>query len=287
MSTGNLSSTTDRERLREHFSAENTPSRWDDLWSTGTFLPWDRGTPNPALIDVLSTKQEYLGPPIVEEDGKQRRKKALVPGCGKGYDVFLFAAFGYDAYGLEGSPNAIKACEGFRKEAEGKEEYAIRDQKAGRGSVKFVLGDFFSKTWEKEIDTKGDEEEEVKFDVIYDYTFLCALEPKSRPAWSQRMYDLLHPKGNLICLEFPTYKEPSTGGPPWALPPEVYENLLPYPGEELKYNEEGYVIKEGKELSGKSMVRVAHWQPDRTHEIGKGTDWVGIWQHQVCPPRVL
>lgn len=67
----------------------------------------------------------------------------------------------------------------------------------------------------------------------------------------------------------------------------MYENLLPYPGEELKYDEEGYVIKEGKELTDKSMVRVAHWQPDRTHEIGKGTDWVGIWQHQACPPRVL
>lgn len=169
MSAGTLSSKTDRDRLRDHFSTENTPARWDELWSTGTFLPWDRGTPNPALIDVLSTKQEYLGSPLVEEDGKQRRKKALVPGCGGGYDVFLFAAFGYDAYGLEGSPNALKACEGFRNEAEGKEEYAIRDEKAGRGSVKFVLGDFFSKEWEGEVGG-GSKNEEVKFDVIYDYT---------------------------------------------------------------------------------------------------------------------
>lgn len=165
MSTGDIANKSDRDRLRDHFSTENTPSRWDDLWSTGTWLPWDRGTPNPALIDVLTTKQAYLGPPVIEEDGKQRRKKALVPGCGKGYDVFLFAAFGYDAYGLEGSSNAIKACETFRGDAEGKEEYAIRDEKAGRGSVKFVLGDFFSKEWEKEVG-----EEEVKFDVIYDYT---------------------------------------------------------------------------------------------------------------------
>lgn len=134
MSTPNPSNKTDRERLRDHFLTENTPSRWDDLWSTGTWLPWDRGTPNPALIDVLSTKTEYLGSPLVQDgNGKSRRKKALVPGCGKGYDVFLFAAFGYDAYGLEGSPNAIKACEGFRSEAEGKEEYKIRDEKAGRG----------------------------------------------------------------------------------------------------------------------------------------------------------
>ncbi|QDS71118.1 hypothetical protein FKW77_009658 [Venturia effusa] len=263
MSTGDIANNPDRERLRQHFQTGNTPSRWDELWSRGTFLPWDRGTPNPALIDVLSkehgfTQQDsnqtnqppFLGPPVTEQNGKKRRKKALVPGCGKGYDVFLFAAFGYDAYGVEGSANAIKACEGFREEAEGREEYKVRDERVGRGE------------------------------------FLCALEPKSRPAWSQRMYDLLHPKGSLICLEFPTYKEPSTGGPPWALPPEVYENLLPYPGEELTYNADGYVIEKRKEPNNKSMVRVAHWQPDRTHEIGKGTDWIGIWQHRANSPRI-
>ena len=162
--SGDLASKTDRERLRDHFAASNTPSRWDDLWSTGTWLPWDRGTPNPALIDVLSTKSEFLGSALVtDQNGKTRRKRALVPGCGKGYDVFLFAAFGYDAFGLEGSKNAVKACEGFRGEAEGKEEYKIRDAEAGRGEVNFVLGDFFSKEWEKETGEGG-------FDVIYDYT---------------------------------------------------------------------------------------------------------------------
>jgi hypothetical protein len=93
------------------------------------------------------------------------------------------------------------------------------------------------------------------------------------------MSNLLAPSGNLVCLEFPTYKEPSTGGPPWALPPAVYEMLLPRPGEEIQYDEEGYVVKEEKVPSDKGLTRVAHWQPDRTHEIGKGTDWVGIWKH--------
>jgi hypothetical protein len=94
------------------------------------------------------------------------------------------------------------------------------------------------------------------------------------------MSDLLAPKGHLVCLEFPTYKEPSTGGPPWALPPAVYEMLLPRPGEDIKYDEQGYVVKEEKGSSETGLVRVAHWQPDRTHEIGKGTDWVGIWRHR-------
>jgi hypothetical protein len=94
------------------------------------------------------------------------------------------------------------------------------------------------------------------------------------------MSDLLTTTGSLICLEFPTYKEPSTGGPPWTLTPDVYQMLLPRPGEEIKYDEAGYVVKEEKEPSSKGLVRVAHWKPDRTHEIGKGTDFVGIWNHR-------
>jgi methyl halide transferase len=161
---GDISEPDDRERLRQHFLERNDPKRWDDLWSKGDFLPWDRGTPNPALVDLLTTRKDLLGSALTTDaDGKSRRKRAVVPGCGKGYDVFLLAAFGYDAFGLEGSENAIKACEGFRSEAQTKEEYNVRNESAGRGEVTFVHGDFFSQDWEKEVGTGG-------FDVIYDYT---------------------------------------------------------------------------------------------------------------------
>lgn len=151
-------------RLRDHFVEKNTPDKWDDLWKDGSFLPWDRRTPNPALVDVLSTRKDLLGDPnITDADGKKRRKKALVPGCGRGYDVYLFAAFGYDAYGLEGSKHALEACEKFREEADEKEEYAVRDKESGKGEVKFVYGDFFSEDWERDTGDGG-------FDVIYDYT---------------------------------------------------------------------------------------------------------------------
>ncbi|KAA6414026.1 MAG: thiol methyltransferase [Lasallia pustulata] len=73
------------------------------------------------------------------------------------------------------------------------------------------------------------------------------------------------PAANLICLEFPTYKDPSLGGPPFGLSPAVYVEHLSHPGEELPPG---------------GLERVAHWQPERTHEIGKGTDWVSVWRHQ-------
>jgi SAM-dependent methyltransferase len=158
-----------RTRLQEHFAHSDPsvhPSRWDDLWKTQDFLPWDRGTYSPALADVLTQRRDLLGDPTVIDDstGVKRRKRALVPGCGKGYDVLLLASFGYDSYGVEASAYAVKACEKYAEEAV--EGYMARDPAVGSGSVKFLYGDFFKDEWVGEVDGGLGE----GFDVIYDYT---------------------------------------------------------------------------------------------------------------------
>lgn len=113
--------------------------------------------------------------------------------------------------------------------------------------------------------------------------FLCALPPSIRPAWALRQSQLLAPapRGNLVCLEFPTYKDPSTRGPPFGVTPETYVEHLRHPGESIAYDENGYVKKShsGK-VNPMALERVAHWQPQRTHEIGKGTDSISVWRHQ-------
>lgn len=165
-----------RERLRQHFlngDPSTHPSRWDDLWKTGDFLPWDRGTPNPALVDTLEQRTELLEPAITTDPatGLKRRKRALVPGCGKGYDVLLLASFGYDAYGVEASANAVKACE--KHAAEQADKYPARNTEVGSGSVKFVFGDFFKDEWIAGVNGELRE----GFDLVYDYTvgYLCAI----------------------------------------------------------------------------------------------------------------
>ncbi|EOD45834.1 putative thiol methyltransferase protein [Neofusicoccum parvum UCRNP2] len=289
--------TTDaREKLLAHFSGTASGeqgARWDDLWKEGDFLPWDRGFPNPALHELLATHvfpnphrdvakdiRPMVPAPVDKASG--RRRKALVPGCGKGYDVVALAAAGYDAWGLEVSPNAVEAA---KKWVEGVKEsnwkkYETIDKEVGRGSANFVVGDFFKDDWLKEVGG-------TQFDLIYDYTFLSALPPDLRPAWSLRMSRLLSHEDHtaLICIEFPTYKPPSTGGPPFGLPPKVYEQHLSRPGEELKYGEDGHIIEERDEETKEvprnkdGLIRVTHYQPNQTHEIGKGTDWVSIWRH--------
>lgn len=161
---------------------------WDSLWADGT-TRWDRGTPNPAFIDFLRTPSnpptspdvsptpgapqpgtyEYMEevhlPAPLKKDGS--RRKALVPGCGTGYDVALLASWGYDAYGLEISKHAASKANVFLKglRVSGLEGlYNIKDKKIGEGSVQCLLGDYFDDAWVHEAGcVEG-------FDIIDDHT---------------------------------------------------------------------------------------------------------------------
>lgn len=154
------------------FSPEKQGEAWDELWKSNT-TPWDRGSHNPALEDTLKQKRAFLGSPIqelhsdnhvAENDATRRRKKALVPGCGRGFDVFLLAGFGYDSYGLEYSATAVELCK--KQAARIEEDIPIYDQDIGKGSVTFFEGDFFKHDWAQKAGVEG------SFDLIYDYTVM-------------------------------------------------------------------------------------------------------------------
>lgn len=59
---------------------------------------------------------------------------------------------------------------------------------------------------------------------MYDYTFMCALEPSIRGQWAQKMADLVAPGGLLLTLIFPICEK--EGGPPFKVSLEVYRELL-------------------------------------------------------------
>ncbi|KAL8655013.1 MAG: hypothetical protein Q9226_003206 [Calogaya cf. arnoldii] len=236
------SSSDDRTRLSIHFDVPESshPDRWAQLWDAGDYLPWDRGRPNPALRDLLNHKKGWIGDHYLEkEDGSKRRKTALVPGCGRGYDVLLLASYGYEAYGLEISDKAVERC--LEEKNTNGDTYMTNIHSDGAGTSTFLKGDFFANDWNNVVPSGT-------FDLIYDYTFFCALSPGLRPAWSQRMLQLLttNPSGLLICLEFPTYKDPSLGGPPFGLTPQTYLEHLSHPGQEIPYDESGHVLVGGQ-----------------------------------------
>jgi hypothetical protein len=252
-------------------SSEPQTEKWDAMWRQKT-TPWDRSKPSPALIDALNEKSDILNSST--QSGETRRKKALVPGCGRGYDVLLFASHGYDAYGLDVSQTAVEACQELDKE-QGNDaaRYPLSDPKLGRGSRNFLVADFFKD--DLSFSTDGG-----SFDVIYDYTFLCAIPPELRPQWPKRISELLAPNGSLICLESPLAKPPNAGGPPHGLSSELYMQLFKQPGRDVSYAEDGYVVSDERSLDHVfGLVRVAHWSPARTHQVGKGTDMMSIWKH--------
>ena len=86
-----------------------------------------------------------------------------MPGCGKGYDVLLLSAFGYDAYGLEISSRALDAARNTEKEMNGKGLYETREG-VEKGGITWLAGDFFKDEFLKDVKVDG------KFDLIYDYT---------------------------------------------------------------------------------------------------------------------
>ncbi|OJJ87926.1 uncharacterized protein ASPGLDRAFT_164579 [Aspergillus glaucus CBS 516.65] len=249
-------------RLIKHFNEraiDDHSAAWSNLWDTDESDMWDRGKPSPALIDLLEQKADALS--AITPDGK--RKSALVPGCGKGYDVVMLALHGFDVVGLEVSATGVTVAKEYASNELSKpQEYNFGASwvDTQRGSVSFIEGDFFKSDWEQE----------KKYDLIYDYTFLCALPPVLRSRWASRMADLLTPGGMLICLEFPLYKDPKLPGPPWGLK-GVHWNLLAEGGDGIIEDE----VHQGPQ--GGSFTRMMYIKPERSYESGKGTDMVSVY----------
>ncbi|KAJ5156751.1 hypothetical protein N7492_009554 [Penicillium capsulatum] len=161
-----LSAFQDRAGLTQDRPIQDHGSGWSHLWDSGESALWDRGEASPALVDAVEQEQELLGP--FTADG--RRKKALVPGCGRGYDVVMLALHGFDAYGLEISGTAVQEAELYASsemKTPSSYHYGTKKTQYGSpGSVTFIQGDFFSTNWEN----KGGINAATTFDVVYDYT---------------------------------------------------------------------------------------------------------------------
>jgi methyl halide transferase len=290
---GRLQATFENAAFSEH------GSKWNRLWEAD-FTPWDRGGPSMALLDVMADRKDLI-PPSQETDSasKLRKKKALVPGCGKGHDVLLLAALGYDVVGLDYAENAIKEAIENQKATAGDEAYQARDG-VEKGEITWATGDFWDDAWLNRAAVV-----ERQFDLVFDYTvsdiacyspfvvpfahaiskFLCALPPSARPSWAARIARLLSPEGRLICLEFPSYKPLSAPGPPWGVRPETYVALLSHPGKEVSYGDDSLPLpRKEPGVSDNGLKRLELIKPSRTHEAGydeqgKVTDFISVWAH--------
>jgi SAM-dependent methyltransferase len=154
--------------LRDHmakYSGEIYVEGWAELWNNkqeNETLSWDRGCHSVALEDIL-TRWRELDEGVFAKQPTGRRRRALVPGCGTGYDVLLLASFGFDVYGLDYSRTAVEYAK--RYAAENGDKYPVQDAELGRGKVVYVEGDYFKDDWLKGLGLP-----DSSFDLIYDYT---------------------------------------------------------------------------------------------------------------------
>ncbi|KAL4193808.1 hypothetical protein AMTRI_Chr06g201190 [Amborella trichopoda] len=189
---------------------------WDKCWVEG-LVPWDLGGPTPVILHLLQTQTLPSG-------------RALVPGCGSGYDVVALASPQRYVVGLDISDNALDKAKELSSSAPNSDHFT------------FLKADFFN--W------KPNE----AFDLIFDYTFFCAIDPRLRPTWAKRMRLLLKPGGELITLIFPIGNH--VGGPPYKVSAEEYEVVLRPLGFNLTYLEDNDLAVKGR----KGKEKLGRWK---------------------------
>jgi len=154
---------------------------WDERWKKSD-TPWDMNAPAPPL--VASVARGDIVPPA----------RVLVPGCGAGHDARLLAARGFDVVGVDVSESALAKAR----------ELATKDGVR----VEFVLADLFAPP--KSLG---------RFDVAWEHTCFCAIDPSRRDEYVDAVADLLVPGGRLLGLFF--LIRPETGPPFGATMEEI------------------------------------------------------------------
>jgi SAM-dependent methyltransferase len=68
---------------------------WNDRYASGEPLPWDTGTPDPILVEMIESRAIPPG-------------RALDVGCGTGTNAIYLAHHGFDVVGVDISPFAVE-----------------------------------------------------------------------------------------------------------------------------------------------------------------------------------
>lgn len=156
---------------------------WQALYKSGR-TPFDMGGPTPVLVDWLDRAQPKPG-------------RAVVPGCGRGYDVIELARRGWTALGIDFAATAVSDGRKLARAA-GLEERA-----------RFLEQDLFAAAPEP-------------VELWWEHTCYCAIEPARRDEYAALAARWVQPHGTLLFLAFPI--DGRQGGPPFAIGAEEVPN---------------------------------------------------------------
>lgn len=153
-----------------------SPEPWEERYQSGD-TPWDKGEASPGLLD-------FIGRAILSPG---EHPKVLVPGCGLGHDAEAWARAGFHATGLDLAPTAIRR--------------ATDRTQAAALPLRFIQSDFL------------DHRPETSFDILFEHTLFCAIDPVRRPDYVEAVTRWLRPGGWFVAVH---YLIPDTEGPPFG-----------------------------------------------------------------------
>ena len=155
---------------------------WEQHYQAGD-AHWDHGAPSPGLVDFLAAHTDLP------------RGTVCVPGCGTGHDVRAFAQAGFDAFGFDIAPSAIRVSD--------------ENTKAAGLKATFLLADFLH------------DEPPQQFDWIFEHTLFCAIQPGERDEYVRAVRRWLKPGGQYLAVNYLIVE--GNEGPPF---PTTRDELL-------------------------------------------------------------
>ncbi len=191
-----------------------SPDAWNQRYERGD-TPWDLSGPTPEFKRLL------------EENKLPPKGRVLVPGGGRGHDAILFAEKKYEVDLVDFAPQALEA--------------ALIEASRHKMTVFAYRQNFF--------DLPQLPYHAGSYDIMLEYTFFCAIDPKLRPAYAAAAAALLKPGGLLVGLFFPLSSDKA--GPPYVVAEaEVRELFSPYFDVEILKPELSVKARSGREFLG-------------------------------------
>lgn len=156
----------------------NHPAKWERDYRSGT-ARWSLKTPTP-VFQALLAETNARGEPVLPPG------RVLVPGAGLGHDARELARHGFEVVAVDFAQDAAEA---------------MRDALTPGATHEILQQDFFQlpAAWNE------------TFDYILEYTCYCAIDPRRRTEYADKIASLLNRGGIYIALVYPLAY---TGTPP-------------------------------------------------------------------------
>jgi SAM-dependent methyltransferase len=162
-------------------------TEWEARYQSGD-MPWEKGEASPGLVDFLAAHPELP------------KGSVVVPGCGTGHDARTWAEAGFETWGIDLAPSAIRLS-------------GEKTRAAGLVAT-FIQTDFLAKAPPK------------RFDWLFEHTLFCAIDPSRRDDYVQAVLRWLKPGGQLLAVHYMIRDEQ---GPPFGVTQqEVMERFTPH-----------------------------------------------------------